>query len=255
MEEHMYDDTYAVEDRHWWFRNLREILAQSIRDRVTRTGDLTILDAGCGTGRNLVFYQKYGKAVGVDRSRIGLSYCRKRGMKDLALGDVCSLPFKEDSFDLVNSSDVLYALEPSRGLDLLVEIYRVLKPGGHLFLNTAAMDILYSDHDRAVKTRKRYRKAELVGLINRTRFELLEVRYWNGALFLPVVAYRLGRRMINTRKKGTRGDLRQQKAIINGLLYSIMRLDWALAGALPFGTSLFCIVRKPARTISAPSQL
>ncbi len=55
MEEHMYQDTYAVEDRHWWFRNLREILTQSIRRHLTLTGNLSILDAGCGTGRNLIF--------------------------------------------------------------------------------------------------------------------------------------------------------------------------------------------------------
>jgi len=176
-------------------------------------------------------------------------------MKDLALGDVCSLPFKTDSFHLVNSSDVLYALEPARGLDLLAESYRILKPGGCLFLNTAAMDIPYSNHDRAVMTRKRYRKAELAELIRRTGFELLELKYWNGALFLPVVACRLCGRIIHTGEKGTRGDLRQQNAMINELLYRIMRLDWALAGTLPFGTSLFCIAKKPARTSGGPSQL
>lgn len=254
MEEQMYDDTYAVEDRQWWFRNLREILAESIRNSAPRPADLTILDAGCGTGRNLLFYQKYGKAVGVDRSRTGLSYCRKRGVQDLALGDVCGLPFKNDCFDLVNSSDVLYALEPARGLELLAESYRVLKPGGLLFLNTAALDILYSDHDRAVMTRKRYCKAELTELMRRAGFELLTVRYWNSVLFLPVVAYRLGRRMINARSQITRGDLKQQSTPLNEFLYRLMRLDWALAGALPFGTSLFCTAKKPGGTSSGPER-
>jgi SAM-dependent methyltransferase len=255
MEEHMYDDTYAVEDGHWWFLNLRKILAQSIHDRIIHPKDLAILDAGCGTGRNLVFYQAYGIVAGVDLSSVGLAYCRKRGIKNLARGDVCRMPFKEESFDVVNSTDVIYAIAADRGIDLLEETYRILKPGGHLFLNTAAMDMLYSDHDRAVMTQKRYYKSELVKLVEETRFELLEVRYWNSVLFLPVVAYRFGRRLLNSRKSDTRGDLRQPNGLLNWLLYRIMRIDWVIGGALPFGTSLFCIVKKPARTSSEPSRL
>ncbi len=245
MEDHMYHATFAVEDRHWWFRNLRAILAQSLWKYLPRTADLAILDAGCGTGRNLAFYREYGRAVGIDRSPTGLSYCTKRGVTNLTMGDVCALPFKDASFDLVNSTDVLYALEPARGPDFVTESCRVLKPGGYMFLNTAAMHIPYSDHDRAVMTRKRYDKGELIELINRTPFELVQLRYWNSILLLPVVAYRAGRRMTETRKRVPRGDLRLPHEVINRLLYRLVRLEWVLAGALPFGTSLFCIARKP----------
>lgn len=242
----MYGDTFAVEDSHWWFQNLRKILAQSIRARVKNPNDLVILDAGCGTGRNLIFYQSYGSVAGIDLSSTGLAYCRKRGIKNLARGDVCRLPFQDARFDIVNSTDVLYAIAAERGIDLLEEAYRILKPGGHLFLNTAALDILYSDHDRAVMTRKRYYKSELVRLVDKAGFELLEIRYWNSILFLPVVAYRFCRKLLNTGKKDARGDLRHPNGLINGFLYQFMRIDWVIGGALPFGTSLFCIARKPS---------
>jgi SAM-dependent methyltransferase len=252
MQEHMYNDTYAAEDGHWWFLNLRKILAQSIRERVGRPRGLAILDAGCGTGRNLVFYQTYGSVAGVDQSSVGLAYCRKRGIQNLARGDVCRLPFKTASFDIVNSTDVLYAVAAEHGIDLLQEARRVLKPGGLLLLNTAAMNILYSDHDRAGMTQKRYCKSELVKLVEKAKFELLEVRYWNSFLFLPVVGYRFGRKFLNPGKRETRGDLRQPNWLINSLLYRIMRIDWTIGGALPFGTSLFCMVRKPAPTSGEP---
>jgi SAM-dependent methyltransferase len=245
MEEHMYDDTYAVEDRHWWFRNLRKILEQSIGKHVRASVRLAILDAGCGTGRNLIFYQDYGNAVGIDRSPTGLRYCRQRNLHELALGDVCRLPFRSQSFDLVNSSDVIYALDPAGGEAFVAESYRVLKPGGHLLLNTAAMDILYSDHDRAVMTKKRYCKSEMMRLVTRAGFELIRLRYWNSILFLPVLAHRLVRRIINAGAADTRGDLKPQNKMLNGIFYFMMRLDWALAGTLPFGTSLFCVARKP----------
>ena len=246
----MYDDTYAVEDRHWWFRNLRRILAQSIGRHAGTSRPLTILDAGCGTGRNLIFYREYGWAVGLDKSPVGLYYCRQRNLNELARGDVTSLPFRPHSFDVVNSSDVLYALEPPAGMRLLTESYRVLKPGGLLFLNTAAMEILYSDHDRAVMSKKRYGKSELVAIVEQAGFELVHARYWNSILFLPVVAHRVGRKIINKGREDARGDLRPQNEMLSGILYLLMRLDWALAGALPFGTSLFCVARKPAATKS-----
>lgn len=245
MKGHMYEDTYAVEDGHWWFLNLRNILEQSMREAGKETGGLEILDTGCGTGRNLVFYCRYGRVTGVDISMTALSYCRKRGIRDLTLGDTCRLPFRTEIFDVLNSSDVLYAIDPEHGMEFLEESYRVLKPGGALLINTAAMPILYSDHDRAGMTRKRYLKSELIALIRRTKFEIQKVRYWNGALFVPVVVYRWGRRILNAKAGDARGDLKMQNRPLNRLLYGIMRLDWKLAARLPFGTSLFCIIRKP----------
>jgi SAM-dependent methyltransferase len=245
MDERLYDETYSAEDGHWWFLNLREILAASLRKHIKDPRNLTILDAGCGTGGNLLFYNAYGKVFGVDRSDIGLSFCRRRELKDLARADVCSLPFGDAGFDLVNSSDVLYAIEPGQALRFLEESYRVLKPGGYLFLNTAAMDILRSDHDRVGRTQKRYYKKELIQLLRNAEFELCLVRYWNGTLFLPVILYRGARKLLNAGKTDVSGDLRTPGRWLNRLLFGVMRIDWALAGRAPFGTSLFCVARKP----------
>jgi SAM-dependent methyltransferase len=247
VEERMYEETFAAEDGHWWFLNLRNILGESIRRHVRKSQGLRILDAGCGTGRNLLFYADHGRVAGVDFSRFGLEYCRRRGLSDLAMGDVCRLPFRGATFDIVNSSDVLYAIDPGRAIELLQESLRVLKPGGVLFLNTAAMDIMSSDHDRAVRTRKRYRRRELAALVEESGFELLKVRYWNSILFFPVLLYRIARKALNAGKSDTGGDLKMPGPWVNRLLYRIIRLDWALAGALPFGTSLFCAARKPRR--------
>jgi len=250
MEERMYRETFAAEDGHWWFLNLRKILEESIGKHVRKTADPRILDAGCGTGRNLLFYEKHGRVAGVDFSPIALSYCRKRGLTDLAAGDVCNLPFQTGIFDIVNLTDVLYAVDPGRAHLVLQESCRVLKPGGCLFLNTAAMDILRSDHDRAVKTRKRYCRPELVEMVRNSGFELLQARYWNSLLFVPALSYRLAKKLFNAGRRDTAGDLKMPSAWMNRLLYRSMRIDWALSGALPFGTSLFCVARKPAPTTS-----
>jgi ubiquinone/menaquinone biosynthesis C-methylase UbiE len=251
MKEHMYEDTYAVEDGYWWFLNLRKILEQSMREAGKETAGLEILDAGCGTGRNLVFYSRYGRVTGVDISMTALYYCRKREICNLILGNTCRLPFRNEIFDVVNSSDVLYAIEPERASDFLEESYRVLKPEGALIINTAAMPILYSDHDQAGMTRKRYLKSEIVFLIRRTKFEIQKVRYWNSALFVPVLVYRLGRKIINAKAANARGDLKMQSWLMNRLLYGIARMDWKLAARLPFGTSLFCVLRKPKPNLHA----
>jgi hypothetical protein len=81
--------------------------------------------------------------------------------------------------------------------------------------------------------------------VRKTKYELLAVRYRNSTLFLPVIVYRGVRRIFNAGKANVSGDLRTPNHWINRLLYTVMRIDWALAGDLPFGTSLFCVARKP----------
>ena len=105
-------------------------------------GDL-VLDIGCGEGRHSLglYVDREVNAIGIDLSMEDLKIAKSR-IKDFTVtdtnksscafgvGDIQSLPFKDNAYDAVICSEVLEHLE---SLDNAVsEIVRVLKPGGVL---------------------------------------------------------------------------------------------------------------------------
>lgn len=95
-----------------------------------------VLDVGCGTGNYTIELARRGAAVvGIDRSEEMLVWARQK-VKDERLkvnfqaADALDLPFPDSSFDAVVSNGLLCFLnEPEMAL---MEMHRVLKPGGRL---------------------------------------------------------------------------------------------------------------------------
>jgi len=92
----------------------------------------TLLDAGCGTGLILEKLRPLASCpVGVDLSAGMLRRARSRGLS-VVQASLTSLPFAEATFDVVCSFKVLAHVEDIDAA--LVELTRVCKPGGRLFL-------------------------------------------------------------------------------------------------------------------------
>ncbi|MGC1799722.1 MAG: class I SAM-dependent methyltransferase, partial [Solirubrobacterales bacterium] len=85
MDEAVYRVMAHVEDRHWWFRGRRAVIGALLTRAAVPPGT-AVLDAGCGTGRNLELYRRIGPASGVDPSPDAVSFCRARGLSDVRLG-------------------------------------------------------------------------------------------------------------------------------------------------------------------------
>jgi SAM-dependent methyltransferase len=98
------------------------------------TKDSRVLDLGCGRGGLVeLIWRDVKLAAGLDPDIPSLSEHRAPGMPVLrGVGE--HLPFASDSFDLVVSVWVLeHVKEP---LKVLVEVARVLRPGGHFVFLT-----------------------------------------------------------------------------------------------------------------------
>ncbi|MBV9742978.1 MAG: methyltransferase domain-containing protein [Acidobacteriia bacterium] len=98
------------------------------------------LDAGCGGGRYSLAMSQMGAAsvMGVDVSESGLEDARRRGQRlgfsnvTFQQASVLDLPFSDADFDFVCCSGVLHHTSAvERGFR---EIYRVLKPGGSVYI-------------------------------------------------------------------------------------------------------------------------
>ena len=86
-----------------------------------------ILDLGCGGGRH--YFCNYGKVIGVDPVLELLPLAKKLYSEVYHAGGY-QLPFADNTFDYVVSSDVLGHIPFDKKDALFAEIYRVLKPGG-----------------------------------------------------------------------------------------------------------------------------
>lgn len=89
-----------------------------------------VLDVGCGSS---VIIQSLNNAVGMDVSMGKLRFLRRRGI-ELVRGSAFSLPFRDDAFDCVISSQVIEHI-PYDDV-LFTEMKRVLAPGGLLIIGT-----------------------------------------------------------------------------------------------------------------------
>ena len=125
--------------------SLQQRVATKLRSHLPtfdRDSPLTMLDMGCGTGRETAALQlHYPKAIitGLDLSEGMLAYARSHYLLEIGIwiqGDIERMPFTNNTFDLAFSSLAIQWCE-SLG-NVLVEVYRVLKPGGWFLFSTLA---------------------------------------------------------------------------------------------------------------------
>ena len=57
----------------------------------------TVLDLGCGSGRNMIGYSNHN-FIGLDMCSNFVNICKSKGLNAIE-GDICNLPFEDDAFD------------------------------------------------------------------------------------------------------------------------------------------------------------
>lgn len=244
MNPREYDAMYRAEDTLWWYVGMRRIAEALLADRVP--AGARILDAGCGTGGNLVWLRRYGAPAGVDISPIALQFCGRRGLRDIVRGSVSQLPFAEQTFDLVVSLDVIYHLDVHDDSAALGEIRRVLRPGGLALVRVPAIERLRGSHDAAVHTRQRYDLAELGEKVRRAGLEVIRLTGANMLLLPVAAAARLVRRRDGSATDATSDvravprpiDMAFRAALFTEAMF-VSRFD------LPVGLSAMALARRP----------
>ncbi|UFJ39138.1 class I SAM-dependent methyltransferase [Brevibacillus humidisoli] len=102
----------------------------------------TVLDIGCGGGGKTCYYATFGpqEIVGIDivphYAEEGNAFAREKGLADVArflTADASAMPFDDNSFDTIIMNDAMEHVDNPEAT--LEECFRVLKPGGHLYIN------------------------------------------------------------------------------------------------------------------------
>jgi SAM-dependent methyltransferase len=104
---------------------------------------MSVLDAGCGYGRNLVHLLREGCEIfALDADEAGVKHVRQLSRaletglptENFQVGLIEQMPFSDAFFDVVICSSVLhFARDENHFRAMLSELWRVLKPGGMLF--------------------------------------------------------------------------------------------------------------------------
>lgn len=134
-------------DLHEQFGNIDIYLFdQLLKGRITPP--MSLLDAGCGEGRNLTYFLRNDFDVwAVDSNAQSIQQVRMLASslapnlpsESFLSADVAEMPLPSEKFDLVISSAVLhFANDQQHFHGMLDEMWRVLKPGGMLFARLAS---------------------------------------------------------------------------------------------------------------------
>jgi ubiquinone/menaquinone biosynthesis C-methylase UbiE len=133
--------THELEEQHWWYRGRRKVIAELLR-AVKPAPGAEILDAGCGSGRNMVDFARLGTVTGVEIADASVVRARERGIGEVVQCSITEMPFGDGRFELALCLDVIEHIEDQLGA--LRELHRVVAPGGTLVVMVPAYQWLWS---------------------------------------------------------------------------------------------------------------
>ncbi len=247
MQLSEYDALEKVEREHWFYKGKR-VLVEYWIDRATKLsrGD-SIVDCGAGTGELVRELRSRYEAQGV--SVIGIEYVEearrlaseRKGI-DLIEGSILDLPLTDATSSVTIALDVLEHVEN----DALAfsELLRITKPGGIVIINVPAFMSLWSDWDVSLGHFRRYSKSSLQAIlaVHEAEFQTMYFEYANAFAFLPILTLRKLSRLFKIK---SRFEDRIPSPGMNKLLLDIFvgqsTSSWFHP---PFGSSLFCVLKK-----------
>ncbi len=151
-----------------------------------------ILDAGCGAGRDAVYFAEKGfNVIGIDLSKEMLEAAKKRANADFRVGDVRKTGFDDDSFDGVWCYNTLLHLDKEDVHAALKEFARILKSEGILFIATKqGKGKIAKEGDKGIKHFYHYEKEDFLDLFREIGFELIKSKSYprkNDEVFIDLI--------------------------------------------------------------------
>jgi SAM-dependent methyltransferase len=242
--DRLLEATARAEREHFWFRGFRRIVEPAIAEAAAGRR-IEICDCGCGTGHNMSWLGRYGRVTGIDLTWAGLRFAHSAGLRRLARASGGSLPFRTEQFDLITSFDVLYALSDTVERETINEMFRVLRPGGRLVVNVAALDALRGNHSILSGEVRRYSRGGLKRKLETSGFRVLRATYTNFTILPLVAGVRLAQRI--TGHVESQEEIAVPAAPINEALSALLAAEAAALRLMnmPLGSSLLTIAEKP----------
>lgn len=241
MKAEEYQNIDTQSDFHFWYLGTRNLLEKCIKLHC-KNGHLSILDAGCGPGANFPILKKFGNTIGIDNSKIAVKLAKKRGEK-ATIGNLLKLPFKNNYFDLVVCTDVLYHQDINCPEKVIKEFNRVLRTGGIFISREPAFEFLRRSHDQIVKTERRFTKTTFLKLLKLSGFKTVKISYSNFLFFFFIIIKKVVESIFLSTPES---DIKLPPKFLNSTLLWIMKSENSLLKKinLPLGSSIVYIGQK-----------
>jgi SAM-dependent methyltransferase len=241
MDDALERFTIDVEERHWWYRGRRAVI-DAVLNGLQLAPGARILDAGCGSGRNMVELARRGTVTGIELASQSLEVARARGAGAVLPGSLDErLPFDDGAFDLAVALDVLEHLADDGAA--LAELARVVAPGGRVLVTVPQYGWLWGEHDVLAHHHRRYSRSVLVDRAAAAGLRPERVTAFNTLLLAPIAATRYVQRL--RRRDEPASDLgRTPGGAVNTMLESLLTAEAALIARgrdLPVGVSLLVV--------------
>jgi SAM-dependent methyltransferase len=238
MERVVYEQMAELDERHWWYRARREVLAALIRRLARPPKRGKLLEIGCGTGHNLSMLEQFGKVDALeldDQARAIAQNRLGREVMRAPLPELAGVPDRH--YDLIGAFDVIEHIADDQAA--IASIAAKLKPGGKFVMSVPAHRWMWSAHDVVNHHQRRYSKRSLRALIEGSPLQLHSIGYFNSLLFPAAVAERMASKL---RGKDD-ADLKLPRAPLNSALERTFAFERRLIGRMPLppGLSLYAV--------------
>jgi SAM-dependent methyltransferase len=243
MERVVYDRMAELDERHWWYRARREVLAALIARRIELPVNARILEIGCGTGHNLAMLKRFGRVDAVEIDGAARAIASKRLGHAVMNAPLPELPGIADrTYDLIACLDVIEHIEHDR--EALAGVVGKLRPGGRVLVTVPAFPWMWSAHDEVNHHKRRYTRATLSSLIDQAGLKLEMLSWFNSLLFPIAAAARLAGRVTGREDS----DDKLPPRPVNAVFETLFGLERYAIGRLPFppGVSLVAIGSAPS---------
>lgn len=247
MNQFEYQNIFDNENSHFYYIGInKEILSlvDKYFQQYKEKKEIKILDAGCGTGLLTKKLEKYGNVIGVDIDLNAIKFAKRR-ISNIIQASIDKLPFENDAFDIIISTDVLYHQNVNEEKSLK-EFYRVLKPNGLLIIKLPAFNFLKGRHDLFVHGERRYTAESLSYMIHKQGFEQIKSTYLASFLFFPALFKRTIERWSGLDINKAKSDFKIPPRLINKILIILFRIENFVLKYIniPLGLSVFSISKK-----------
>jgi len=239
MNSREHQEIAELEHSYWWHVGRQHIVCAQLKRFLSASNSLKILNIGCGTGGTSELLEKFGTVVNIDSSSDAIRVSQENGLSNLTCCDARSLPFANETFDLIVALDVIEHIDDDRSA--LNAWKELLKPGGRVFLAAPAYVWLWSGHDEVFHHYRRYTTSSLHILLNRIGMRVINRTYAITFVFPLIVLARLFSSMffLNQVKSS---NIPVSKPI-NWLFIQLLKLEGFLLNYInfPFGTSVIVV--------------
>src|SRR3954454_17390090 len=193
---------------YWWYR-ARASLLETVLGPYLGTPS-RVLDVGSADGPSVAWMKGAARRTTMDILPGGLV------PGEGVCGSATDLPFGSGVFEGVAAFDVVEHCEDD--VRALVELARVLVPGGRLLLSVPAYQWAWSDHDVRAGHHRRYTRRQLVDLVEGSGLSVQRSTYAFAAVFPFFVAERLVRRLRRMVRRPAEERLTPVPARVDGVL-------------------------------------